>query len=64
MTIILLYIHIWILYTPTVYTYLDLIYIAESFAREGRHPSWNTTLLGPVLTHIVTSLACKPKMDQ
>ena len=35
-----------------------------SFAREGRHPSWNTTLLGPVLTRIVTSLDCKPKMDQ
>ena len=40
------------------------IYTFESFAREGRHPSWNTTLLGHVLTRIVTSLACKPKMDQ
>ena len=31
-----------------VNTHLDLIYISESFAREGTHPSWNTTLLGPV----------------
>ena len=35
-----------------------------SFGREGRHPSWNTTLLGYVLTRIVTFLACKPKTDQ
>ena len=47
----------------TVYTHLDLIYTFGIFAREGRHPSWNATLLGLVLTRIVTYLACKPKMD-
>ena len=28
------------------------IYTFESFAKEGRHPSWNTMILGPVLAHI------------
>ena len=46
-----------------IYTFGSDLHLWK-FCKRRKASTWNTTLLGPVLTRIMTSLACKPKMNQ